>query len=57
MAEYIYKIETIEDYADDEATEAALNAEGQDGWDVVDITYSPNKKGKSTATIIFEKEV
>jgi len=51
----IYKIETIEDYADDAATEAALNAEGQDGWDVVDITYTPKKNGKSTATIIFKR--
>jgi hypothetical protein len=56
MAVYTYKIETIEDYDDDAATEATLNAEGTDGWELVSITYRPDvSTGKSTATAVYMK--
>jgi len=53
MAAVKYKIETIEDYDDDAITEAALNALSLGGWELKTVTYQPNEKGKSTATLIY----
>jgi hypothetical protein len=51
-----YKIVTIQNYADDTATEAALNAEGANDWDLVLADFKPNETtGKSTATFTFQK--
>lgn len=51
-----YKIVTIENFADDAATEAALNAEGANDWDLVLATFQPDEEsGKSTATLTFKK--
>jgi len=57
MAAINYKIVTIENYDDDAATEAALNVDGADGWELVEINYVPKKNGKSTATVLYKKEV
>lgn len=55
---FSYKIVTIEDYADDAPTEAALNAEGANDWDLIGATYQPNEAtGKSTATLTFDKSL
>ena len=56
MAAINYKIVTIENYDDDAATEAALNVDGADGWELVDVDYTPNVNGKSTATILYKRE-
>jgi hypothetical protein len=51
-----YKIVTVEDFADDAATEALLNAEGADDWDLVMAHFQPNEEtGKSTAILTFKK--
>ena len=51
-----YKIITIQNYADDAATEAVLNAEGANDWDLVWADFRPNEAtGKSTATLTFKK--
>ena len=50
-----YKIVTIEDFADDADTEAALNTEGADDWDLVQVDYSTQQDSSQTATCIFKK--
>lgn len=50
-----YKIITIQNFKDDAATEAALNAEGANDWELVQSNFSPNIEGKSVATCIFKK--
>jgi hypothetical protein len=56
MAATVYKIEAIENYDVDAATEAALNVDGINGWDLMSITYKPDAStGKSTATVLYKK--
>jgi hypothetical protein len=51
-----YKIITIQNFANDTATEATLNAEGADDWDLVLANFKPNEAtGKTTATLTFQK--
>jgi len=50
-----YKIVTIEDFADDVDTEAALNTEGADDWDLVQAVFSTQQDSSTTATCIFKK--
>lgn len=50
-----YKIITIENFEDDTQTEALLNAEGANDWDIADIVYQPREDGTSRATIILKK--
>jgi len=50
-----YKIVTIEDYKDDAATAAALNAEGASDWELVQIDFSTQADGTQTATCTFKK--
>jgi len=51
-----YKIVTIEDFQNDVATKALLDAEGIADWILTDITFQPNEEtGKSTAICIFRK--
>jgi hypothetical protein len=58
MAAFVYKIETIENYDDDAATQAVLNAEGANGWDLMSITHKPNAStGKTTATVIYMRTI
>ena len=52
----LYNIVTIENYADNAATEAALNTEGADDWDLVLANFKPNPQtGKPNSTIIFKR--
>ena len=50
-----YKIITIEDFRDDAETEALLNAEGANDWELVQANFSPNIEGRAVATCIFKK--
>jgi hypothetical protein len=50
-----YQIVTIEDWQDDAATEAALNVEGANNWELVQIDYSIPSDGSVTATCVFKK--
>jgi len=50
-----YNIEVIENFQDDDATVAALDAIGADDWELVQIEYSPQSDGTTTATCIFKK--
>ena len=50
-----YKIVTIEDFQDNAATELALNAEGVNNWDLVQVNFSTQQDGSQTATCIFKK--
>lgn len=50
-----YKIVTIEDFADDAQTEATLNAEGANDWELVQAEFSTQQDSSSTATCIFKK--
>jgi hypothetical protein len=55
MASIVYKLELIENFDDDAATEAALNVDGINGWQLAEITHQPNALGKSTATVLYKK--
>ena len=46
-----YKIVTIENYADDAATEAALNAEGAGDWNTDIKNSKPNPVPKTPALL------
>lgn len=50
-----YQIVTIENFADDAETEAALNAEGASDWDLVQTVFSTQQDSSTTATCIFKK--
>jgi len=50
-----YNIVEIEDFADDAATIALLDAEGANDWELADITYSPQSNGSTTALCVFIK--
>lgn len=51
-----YNIVTIEEFADDAASEAALNAEGANDWNLITASFQPEEAtGKSTATLTFKK--
>ena len=50
-----YKIVTIENFADDADTEAALNAEGASDWELVQIDYRTEQDSSQTATCVFKK--
>ena len=45
-----YKIVTIEDFQDDAQTEALLNVEGANDWELADIVYQPRENGTSRAS-------
>jgi hypothetical protein len=51
----VYEIVTIEDFKDDAASEAALNAEGASDWELVQVNYSAQVDSTVTATCIFKK--
>lgn len=50
-----YKLVTIEDFKDDAITEALLNAEGANDWELVQALFTSNIEGRSIATCIFKK--
>lgn len=50
-----YEIVTIENFADNAETEAALNAEGASDWDLVQAIFSIKEDSSTTATCIFKK--
>lgn len=50
-----YKIVTIENFSDNAETEAALNAEGANDWELVQVDFSTQQDSSQTATCIFKK--
>jgi hypothetical protein len=50
-----YKIVTIEDFKDDASSVAALDAEGANDWELVQVSYSTQVDSSQTATCIFKK--
>ena len=53
-----YKIVTIEQFADDAASEVSLNAEGANSWNLITATFQPEEAtGKSTAVFTFKKNL
>ncbi len=50
-----YQIVTIENFKDDAASEAALNAEGANDWDLVQAEFSPQEDSTVDAICIFKK--
>jgi len=54
----LYNIVTIQNFANDARTEAALDAEGADDWSLVLANFKPNSQtGKPTSTLIFKKSL
>jgi hypothetical protein len=51
-----YKVLVIEEFADDAATKALLDAEGANNWELVQASFQPDEEtGKSNALCIFKK--
>ena len=51
-----YNVVTIDDFDDDAATIALLDAQGVNDWDLIEVLLSPDEEtGKSTALCIFKK--
>ena len=50
-----YKIVTINDFKDDAATKASLDAEGASNWELIEIHFRNEQDSTTTATCIFKK--